>query len=87
VLEREPVRLAYHALYSDDAAIRGTALEYLDNVVPDRIRPGVLALIQGPSQAEPVRERRNRAALVDELERARSRLIPPAGPSPRESIV
>jgi ATP:ADP antiporter, AAA family len=80
VLEREPVRLAYHALYSDDPAIRGTALEYLDNVLPDRIRPGVLALIQGSSRVEPVRERRNRAALVDELQRARARLIPHAGP-------
>jgi len=85
LLEREPVRLAYHALYSDDAAIRGTAVEYLDNVLPDRIRPGVLALVQGPSHAEPVREPRNRAALVDELQRARARLIPQAGPPSRKS--
>jgi ATP:ADP antiporter, AAA family len=85
MLEREPVRLAYHALYSDDVAIRGTALEYLDNVLPDRIRPGVLALVQGPSHAVPVREPRNRTALVDELQRARERLIPPARPPRRES--
>jgi hypothetical protein len=85
LLEREPVRLAYHALYSEDAAIRGTALEYLDNVLPDRIRPGVLALVQGPSQVERVGERRNRAALVDELQRARERLIPPARRPPRAS--
>jgi hypothetical protein len=85
VLEREPVRLAYHALYSDDAAIRGTALEYLDNVLPDRIRPGVLALVQGIAPAGPARERRSRATLLDELERARAHLIPPARAPTRES--
>jgi hypothetical protein len=38
ILEREPLRLACRALFSDDAALRGTALEYLDNVLPEPIK-------------------------------------------------
>jgi hypothetical protein len=38
VLPAEPVRMALHALGTDDALLRGTALEYLEGVLPDRIR-------------------------------------------------
>jgi hypothetical protein len=38
VLPAEPVRRALHALRSDDAALRGTALEYLERVLPPRLR-------------------------------------------------
>ncbi|WP_437502876.1 hypothetical protein [Sorangium sp. So ce1099] len=37
-LEREPLEIAYRALHADDAHLRGTALEYLENVLPSRIR-------------------------------------------------
>jgi ATP:ADP antiporter, AAA family len=73
VLEREPVRLAYHALFSDDPAIRGTALEYLDNVLPDRIRSGVLSLLQASPNRSDDRTISDRAALVEQLQRARER--------------
>jgi hypothetical protein len=36
-LEREPVQTAYWALLGEDAALRGTALEYLENVLPDDV--------------------------------------------------
>ncbi len=36
--EREPMRLSLRALASDDPSLRGTALEYLENVLPDWIR-------------------------------------------------
>ena len=36
-LEREPVRIAARAFESDDAYLRGTALEYLEAVLPGRI--------------------------------------------------
>ena len=36
-LEREPVRIAALAFESDDAYLRGTALEYLETVLPGRI--------------------------------------------------
>jgi len=37
-LEREPLRMAFRALYHDDETYRGTALEYLDTVLPAEIR-------------------------------------------------
>jgi hypothetical protein len=38
VLERDALQLALQALTSDDSNLRGTALEYLDNVLPDDLR-------------------------------------------------
>ncbi|MBT8494578.1 MAG: hypothetical protein KJO07_16090 [Deltaproteobacteria bacterium] len=38
VLEREPLLLAYRALATDDPGLRGTGLEYLENVLPADIR-------------------------------------------------
>ncbi len=37
-LEREPLRMAFRALYHQDTRYRGTALEYLDTVLPSEIR-------------------------------------------------
>ena len=44
VLEREPLSLAYRALRSGDDALRGTALEYFENVLPETLRPLALPL-------------------------------------------
>ena len=38
VLERDHLRTALHALQTDDQRLRGIALEYLENVLPDHIR-------------------------------------------------
>ena len=38
VLEREPLRTALRALQTEDQRLRGTALEYLVNVVPEDVR-------------------------------------------------
>lgn len=38
VLEREPLRLAFRALHHEDSKYRGTALEYLDSVLPAELR-------------------------------------------------
>ena len=37
-LEREPLRMAFRALYHEDTRYRGTALEYLDTVLPADVR-------------------------------------------------
>jgi AAA family ATP:ADP antiporter len=60
VLEREPLKHALWAVRGEDAALRGTALEYLDNVVPESVR-GVLwarLKVAGPTtrSARPARE-------------------------------
>lgn len=36
-VEREPMQTAYWALRGEDATLRGTALEYLENVLPDNV--------------------------------------------------
>jgi len=36
--DAEAMRIASHAVYSDAPGVRGTALEYLENVVPDPVR-------------------------------------------------
>jgi hypothetical protein len=37
VLPRETLRLAFHALHTEDPYLRGTALEYLETVLPDSV--------------------------------------------------
>jgi len=38
VLPREPLQIAFRSLHSDDKQLRGTALEYLEGVLPASIR-------------------------------------------------
>jgi ATP/ADP translocase len=38
VLPAEPMRVALHALSTDDPVLQGTALEYLESVLPPRVR-------------------------------------------------
>lgn len=38
VLETEPLVIAYHALHTDDRMLKGTALEYLEHVLPESVR-------------------------------------------------
>lgn len=38
VLPREPVRIAYRGLHAGDPVLRGTALEYLESVLPKLVR-------------------------------------------------
>lgn len=76
VLEREPVQLAHRALVAGEPAIRGTAIEYLENVLPARVKQGVLSLILGSARAPHRAKGRDRAELVDELLRSREVLMP-----------
>jgi hypothetical protein len=52
-LEREPARIAARSFSTDDAYLRGTALEYLETVLPGRVfaAMGRLLAIAGPSPA------------------------------------
>jgi ATP:ADP antiporter, AAA family len=48
VLPQQSVRLAFRALYTEDAKLRGVALEYLDSVLPKGLREQMAAQIEGP---------------------------------------
>jgi len=60
VLPRAPLRLAYRGLQVDDPHLRGTALDYLESVLPERVRvklwpflePGHRAPQTSPASAE-----------------------------------
>ena len=52
VLPAQPLQIAFRNLHSEDVHLRGTALEYLDAVLPARIRDLLwphLEDISGPS--------------------------------------
>jgi hypothetical protein len=53
VLDRDALRLAREALASTDARQRGTALEYLNNTLPEPVRSELAAAIAERSSHEP----------------------------------
>jgi hypothetical protein len=70
VLEREPLGLAYRALLSGDETLRGTALEYFENVLPDEVRAAGIPLFDHLRPSD--RPKRDAQELRDELLRTRS---------------
>ena len=71
-LERDALQLALQAIYSTDKSLRGTALEYLENVLPDDIRLDLWRQI-GISKATG-KSKRSRRTIVSELRQAASSL-------------
>ena len=45
VLPTKPLQIAFYALHTEDAMLRGTALEYLDSILPLRIRERLRVLL------------------------------------------
>jgi hypothetical protein len=68
VLERGPLDSAYRALQSSDAGLRGTALEYLENVLPGPVRERLWPHLGGA--VRPVPSGRSTAQMRDELLRS-----------------
>jgi len=67
-LDRDSLRLALRALTSEEKALRGTALEYLDNVLPDAIRERLWPYLTGAAPTK--RRERPAAEIVDDLLRS-----------------
>ena len=63
-LEREAVRLSLQAILGDDSRLRGTALEYLDNVLPPDVRERVWPFLRAARSERP---KRPTDAIVKEL--------------------
>jgi ATP:ADP antiporter, AAA family len=68
-LEREPLRMAFRALYHADTKYRGTALEYLDTVLPTEVRDAVWPLLGDTGPLPPLRPARE---ILEELALART---------------
>ncbi len=56
-LERQALRIAWTAMKSSDRALRGTALEYLNNVLPEDVFPRVRSLFGASTVVFAARER------------------------------
>jgi AAA family ATP:ADP antiporter len=63
-LEREPLRIAFRALHHEDSHHRGTALEYLDTILPAEVRDAMWPYLGG---AAPLRTARSPNEILGEL--------------------
>jgi len=70
-LEREPLEIALRAVRGPDDALRGTAIEYLDNVLPAAVKDAVWPWL---GAARPPASGRPREEMRDELLRSSSRI-------------
>ncbi|MFC2171863.1 NTP/NDP exchange transporter [Acidobacteriota bacterium] len=73
LLERDPLILAYRALESNDSAVRGTALEYLENVLPSEIWQGLQSHLGAAEK--PKAGARSRQEIVDALRKSSDSLL------------
>ena len=64
-LEREPLQIVLRGLHTDDGQLRGTALEYLESVLPPRIRERLWPFLEDQRPRQP-RDRRT-ADVLSEL--------------------
>ena len=66
VLPPETVRLAFHGLHTDDRYLRGTALEYLETVLPESVWQKLRPFLD-EGEFQPVRPRRRSGQAMQEL--------------------
>jgi hypothetical protein len=77
--EREPLRVSRLAFRSADQRLRGTALEYLEQVLPESVRQPLLRRLGTPAAAAPAATR-----PLDEVEDELRRSV---AAMPREQIL
>jgi AAA family ATP:ADP antiporter len=61
----EPLRIAFRGLHTDDARLRGTALEYLEHVLPSGLRERLWPWLEGAPA--PARSGRSRETVLADL--------------------
>jgi len=65
ILPKEPLRLSFEALHTDNEMLRGTALEYLESVLPAQIRDQLWPFLEDKRSAAP--SQRSREVILAEL--------------------
>ncbi len=65
VFPRSALRLAYDALHTDDRHLRGTALEYLESVLPGRVRVKLWEFLEPGEWQQQDRQRSPEEVLAD----------------------
>ena len=71
-LPREPLHVAFQALHTNDTYLRGTALEYLESILPAGIRENLLKFLEGFSR--PPAKPRPADHIARELIQSRDRI-------------
>lgn len=65
-LPKEPLRIAYRGLHTDDKDLRGTALEYLETILPEEIRQSLWPFLEEQPEA-PGEVAKSREEILHEL--------------------
>jgi hypothetical protein len=61
VFPAEPLRIALHAVQTDDAGLRETALEYLQSVLPPDVRAQLWPLLEAEVESAPALQQPGRS--------------------------
>ena len=73
VLPREPLQIAFRSLFTEDRQLQGTALEYLEGILPLPIRQRLWPYLE--DRRPPSRAGRPRQEIVDELLRSNASIM------------
>jgi hypothetical protein len=73
VLPAQPLQIAYRGLHTNDPGLRGTALEYLEGVLPHDIRERLWPFLG--DKPEPRRSARSREDILAELLRSNESIV------------
>ncbi|MDG2303188.1 MAG: hypothetical protein P8R42_00815 [Candidatus Binatia bacterium] len=73
IFDRAPLRFSLFVLASADPNLRGTALEYLENVLPDGLRRALWRHVARESTV--IQSSRSTEELASELQRTTSPLV------------
>lgn len=71
VLPRDPLKVAFRALHTDDPLLRGLALEYLETVLPEGVRDKLSQIVQQPTSGE----RRTGDEIVESLMKSNQSVV------------
>jgi hypothetical protein len=75
VLPREPVKVAFRAVHSDNPMLRGLALEYLSGVLPDNVRARLWDILDAGDARQPQASETSSASALEELLRSQDGLL------------
>ena len=78
-LDRASLRIAFKALHHEEERLRGTALEYLETVLPVEVRDAVWPFL---GEARPMRAARSAKEILDDLVQAQAAGEGAVGPGP-----
>jgi hypothetical protein len=75
VLPQEPLQIAFKGLHTTHQNLRGTALEYLEGVLPPQIRDALWPYLEDERKTRPAGPRRQRDEIVADLLRSHESIM------------